>query len=122
VGYATWQIRKLRLPHDKKQRKVILLMWFGIDLRYRGRESDGGESIASQMFGTMENEARASPKARPDMPVALEVEVGNAHARDVYGYWGFEYLGPREAVGTGRQYEVLMRSATGDEDDQTDLP
>ncbi len=72
------------------------------------------------MFATMESVARASPKARSDMPVVLEVEVGNDHAREVYLYWGFEYLGPREAPGTGRRYEVLMRSASAGDGEEGD--
>jgi len=112
VGYVTWRIRKLRLPHDNKQRKVIELHYLGIVPEYRGEKCTGGESVASQMFATAEATARADSKARPDMPVILEVEVENTHAREVYVEgWGFESLGFREPSG-GRRYEVLARAAT----------
>jgi ribosomal protein S18 acetylase RimI-like enzyme len=112
VGYVTWRIRKLRLPHDNRQRKVIEMHYIGVVPPYRGEKSTGGESIASQMFATAETAARADSKARPDMPVVLEVEVENAHAREVYVEgWGFESLGFREPA-NGRRYEVLARAAT----------
>jgi hypothetical protein len=111
----------LRIPdQDNKQRKVILLMWLGVDRRFRGRDCDDGARIASKIFATTENEARASPKARPDMPVALEVEVGNDHAREVYAHWEFEYVGQRDAKGTDRKYEVMLRSATASEPEGSD--
>ena len=112
VGYITWRIRKLRLPHDNKQRKVIEMHYIGVVVAYRGEKSTGGESIASQMFATAEAAARADSKARPDMPVVLEVEAENAHAREVYvERWGFEPLGFREPA-SGRRYEVLARAAS----------
>jgi ribosomal protein S18 acetylase RimI-like enzyme len=117
VGYVTWRIRKLRLPHDNKQRKVIELHYIGIVPDYRGEKCTGGESVASQMFATAEAAARADTKARPDMPVVLEVEVENTHAREVYVEgWGFEHLGFRKPTGD-RRYEVLARAATEPADD-----
>ena len=74
------------------------------------------------MFATMEPQARAHPKAKEDMPVVLEVEVGNDHARGVYvERREFEHLGFREPPGTDRRYEVLSRAATrATEDDQAE--
>ena len=117
MGYATWRIRKLRLPHDNKQRRVIELHYFGVVPDYQGKKCTSGESVASQMFATAEAAARAHRKARPDMPVVLEVEVENNHAREVYvERWGFGHLGFREVGDTGRRYELLARAATADED------
>lgn len=112
MGYVTWRIRKIRLPHDNKQRRVIELHYLGVATEYREEKCSTGESIASQMFATMEAEARAHPKAKPDMPIVLEVEVGNDHARGVYvKRWEFEHLGFRVVPGTDREYEVLSRAA-----------
>jgi ribosomal protein S18 acetylase RimI-like enzyme len=88
---------------------VIELHYFGVAAGYQG------QGCASDMFGEMERQARAHPKARPDMPIVLEVEVGNTHAREIYDRWDFVYLGPRTAEGTDRHYEVLARSASEDE-------
>jgi hypothetical protein len=112
VGYATWRIRKIRLPPDHKQHRVIELHYLGIVSKYQGEKCATGESVASQIFATMEQQARGHKRAKHDMPIVLEVEVGNDHARDVYLYWEFEVIGPREAAGTGRRYEVLSRAAT----------
>jgi ribosomal protein S18 acetylase RimI-like enzyme len=116
VGYVTWRLRKLRLPHDDKQRRVIELHYLGIVPAYRGQKCAAGESIASQMFATAEAAARSHSKARPDMPVVLEVEVENDHARAVYvDRWEFESLGFREPY-NGRRYEVLWRAASESDD------
>ncbi|HYB23681.1 MAG TPA: hypothetical protein VED41_07780 [Solirubrobacteraceae bacterium] len=54
------------------------------------------------------------------MPVVLEVEVENDHARTVYvDRWEFESLGFREPY-NGRRYEVLWRAASEPDDAPTD--
>ncbi len=67
------------------------------------------------MFVTMEAQARAHPRARPDMPIVLEVDDGNVQARGVYAHWEFEHLDYREPV-PGHRYEVMWRAATMAED------
>jgi ribosomal protein S18 acetylase RimI-like enzyme len=118
VGYATWRIRKIRLPPSNKQHQVIELHYIGVIPAYQGKETTGGESVASQIFATAEAAARADPKAKkkPHIQTVLEVEVGNEHARDVYTKrWDFEFLGYRTAPGTDRRYEVMSRAAPADE-------
>jgi hypothetical protein len=116
-------VRKIRLPHDNKQHRVIEFHYIGVASGYQGEkcvkedQDDPEESVATRMFATAEAAARAHPKARADMPIVLEVEVGNDHAREVYvERWHFELLGRREPA-SGRQYEVLARAPTEIEGD-----
>jgi ribosomal protein S18 acetylase RimI-like enzyme len=72
------------------------------------------------MFATGEAIARAHPDSTPEMPLVLEVEPGNEHARGVYEHWGFKVLEYEEVLVRGRYLRMLREATEPEPPDEPD--
>jgi ribosomal protein S18 acetylase RimI-like enzyme len=111
AGYATWRHRNLQLPHGKEI--VIELHFMGVAVDYQHTRCSNGDSVATQIFDTVEAAARAHERSTPDMPIVLEVDPGNEHAQKVYEHWEFEHLEYEDVLVRGR-YNRMLRPASPD--------
>jgi hypothetical protein len=107
IGYVTWRIRKEHIHDSEPKRKAIQIHFMGLANAYHGARCTLGCSVATGMF---ERALDAGETAGGSLPVLIDVEQENTHARGVYDHWLFESRKrkPRKS-GTGRTYLDLWR-------------
>jgi hypothetical protein len=111
VGFIKWTLRKERVHGPKEYVGEFALI--SIAPEYRGQKTVQGPSIASTMFATTEAIMHEHEKASEDMPLRIDVDVDNSHAREVYvECWRFKHWKWRPEPQAEAKYEVLLRAAT----------
>ncbi len=126
VGFVAWCLRKERVHGPKEYVGLFHLIF--VAPAYRGEKTIQGPSIVSTMFATAEKVMQERGKAvmqehgKPldDMPLRIDVNVGNDHARNIYTKrWGFKHWKWRPKPPAEPKYEVLLREATAPKGDTT---
>jgi hypothetical protein len=117
IGFVTWRIRKEHIHDGEPKRKAIQIHFMGLAGAYHGAKSTLGCSVATAMF---ERALDAGEAAGGPLPVLIDVENENTHARDVYDHWLFEQRKrkPRKSS-SDRTYLDLWRPPRADPEDAT---
>jgi hypothetical protein len=87
---------------------VVALM--AVAPAYQGEKTVEGPSVATTIVARAEQLMREHEKGSDQMPLRIDVNVGNDHAREIYiNRWGFTHWKWRPDPPAEPAYEVLIR-------------
>ena len=110
--------RRKPLTHRWIQAKeyVGLIQLLGVALAYRGQKTTEGPSVARAIVARAEQAMREHEKGNDEMPLRIDVNVGNDRARSIYvDSWGFAHWKWRPEPPAQAEYEVLIRKPSASE-------
>jgi ribosomal protein S18 acetylase RimI-like enzyme len=112
VGYGTWDHRAVTTSAGVHT--AIEIAWFGIDRQFQKRRTADGRSYASQLYATLEADARADSASVDEMELILECHVDNEAGRGFWESRGYRVIPDEEVVvyepdEAGRPYHRMVR-------------